>query len=225
MLIAGTEVPETVLLEAIKASGQRIVKEDDYISKATQSAELAKLRSGIGDLPLDELSQIVKTHKENEMKSKSQVELATAAAKEMEKLLLAERGNLTKMKLDIRKRDVDEWFRDAQDAFGVKVIDPILSPFKQEFYELKDEQVADIEFLKAAVKEKLEKAQEIQKGELAKLGLAGITQTEAGASFGGGQVNIKDSGGKQISNPNDLFNILKDGAANPMNAGIWGKKK
>lgn len=223
--IGETEIPEAALTEALKANGQRIVKEDDFISKATQGAELAKLRSEIGDLPLTDLANIVKAHKENELKSKSQVELATAAAKELEKQLIAARGETANMKLAMRKRDVDEWFREGQEAFGVKVIEPILAPFKAELYEIKDEEAQNVEFLKSAVKQRLDKAAEIQKGELARLGLAGITQNASeGQSFGGGQVQVKASQGQQITGANDLFSILKGGSANPMNAGIWTKK-
>jgi hypothetical protein len=225
MRIGETEIPDVALEAALKASGQRLVKEEDYTSKAEQAAIVAKLRAALGDRVgnIDELAGIVKAHDENVIKSKSQVELATAAAKELEKQLAAERGNLQNLKMQMRKRDIDEWFREGQEVFNTKIIEPILEPFKKELLNLKDEEIQNVELVKGIIKEKLDKAGEIQKGELVRLGLAGISPSE-GQSFGGGQTNltVKESKGVAINNATDLWSISKQAAASPMG---WGQPK
>lgn len=228
MRIGEIEVADSLVEEYFKKAGQRVVKEDEWISKAEQANLVAKARGVLGDQfnDIDGLAAIVKAHKENENKSKSQLELALAANKEMEKALNTYKGEVQNAKLAMRRKDVDEWFREGQEALKTPVIEPILRPFKEELYGLKDEEVQNIEFLRSAVKERLERAAEIQKGELAKLGLAGISAEDAKTSFGGGQTNVsvKESKGVQITNPIDLWGISKQGAASPMGVPIYSQR-
>lgn len=227
MRIGETEVSDDVIGAELKKAGNRIVSESDFVSKAEQANLVAKARSILGDKfdNLDELARIVKAHEENENKSKSQLELALAANKEMEKLLSTYKGEAQKAKIDVRRREVDDMFKEAQEHFNTKVIEPILKPFKEDLYNVKEEEMQNAEFMRAAIKERLDRAAEIQKGELSKLGLAGISAEEAkNSSFGGGQVVMKESSGRQITGKADLWGISKETAATPMGIPLFAKK-
>lgn len=230
MKIGENEVADTLIESELKTRGMRIVKDEDYISKAEQSAVVAKMRSLLGDKmdSPEKLAEMVKAYEEHERSSKSQLELAVAQAKELEKALLEERGRVQQAKLEMRKRDVDAWFAEGMEVTGVKVMEPILGPFKQDFLKLKDEEIQNVEFLKGLVVDRITKASEIQKDQLARLGLNGISSNDSRpTSFGGGDTNFqtKQSPGMQIQNPNDLFEIQRKGAASPVSIPIFGERK
>src|SRR3990172_1884717 len=220
MLINGLEVPDSAMEAALKAAGKRVVEEDDYIKKAEASKDLAKFRAVTGESrSIEDIEKIIKAHEENDKKNKTQVELLTAEVRRLQELALAKDGEVKKAQKEVRKRDVDRYFNEAMVANKLTIIEPILAPFKQEFYDV-DETGITPEILKKKVEEALVRAGELQKGELARLGLQGIPSDQA-SSFGGGQVNITPSKGVNITNPNVLWDMLGKTSASPSGSPLF----
>lgn len=217
MKIGDMEIPDAAIEDVIKKSGKRIVESDDYEKKAAAAADLAKFRKVTGDeRSIDEIDKIIKAYEESEKKNKTQAELALAEAKRLEKEWKTAQGEVKKLQMEVRKRDVTEYFNQAQAATGIKIIEPILESFRKPFYEMEDGSVTP-EQLKEQVAQALSKAADIQKGELLKLGLQGIAPENA-ASFSGGsmKMNVAASPGVEIGGPQDLFNIMRQTSATPM---------
>lgn len=222
MKIGEYEIPDSAIEEAIKASGKRVVEKEDYERKAEAAADLAKFRKVTGDdRSIEDIQKIINEHEEAQKKNKTQAELALAEAKRLEKELKAKEAELTATKLEVKKRDVKSYFDQAMEMSGIKVIEPILEPYRAKFYDL-DEAKFTKEQLQEEVVKALTQASDIQKGELQRLGLHGISP-EQNASFGGGMtsfgpVEIKTPARKDITSPMDMFEILRQTSASPTGA-------
>ena len=227
MKIGEYDIPDSAIEDAIKASGKRVVEKEDYERKAEAAADLAKFRKVTGDdRSIDEIQKIIHEHEEAQKKNKTQAELALAEANRLEKKTKELEAELTATRLEVKKRDVKSFFEQAMDGTGIKVIEPILEPYRAKFYDL-DESKFTPETLKEEVVKALSQAAEIQKGELQRLGLSGISPEE-NASFGGGMTNfgpmeVKTPARKDITSPMDMFEIMRQTSASPTMAPIFSK--
>jgi hypothetical protein len=224
MKVGDLEIPDSALEAALKATGKRVVEEEDYKSKASAANDLAKFRKVTGDgRSVEEIEGIVKAYEEAQNKNKTQVELLTAETKRLQKELTAQAGEVKKAQLEVRKRDVKSYFEQAMEANSLKVIDPILEPFRQEFYTL-DEANITPEILRERVGQALLKASEIQTGELARLGINGRSPEPAGPSFGAGVASVTPGNARSASSEVDLFKIMRETSAGPLGAALSAKR-
>lgn len=220
MLIAGVEVPDSAVEAAFKASGKRIVEESDYTKKAEAGNDLAKLRKVLGEgRDVGEIESIIKAHEANEKKNKTESELLKSELQRLQAELTAKASEVQKRDFEIKKRDVDNYFKEAQEKTGIKVIEPILAEFKNEFYNMSAEDEAKFtpETLKERVTQTLAKAQELQKGELARLGINGSYPANS-PSIANGVFNNTPSLTRPVANENDLFAIMRETSATPSGA-------
>lgn len=218
MKIGDLEIPDSAVEDALKQRGMRLVERDDYEKKAAAAADLAKFRKVTGDdRSIDDIQKIINEHEEAQKKNKTQAELALAEAKRLEKEKKALEAELTQTRLEVRKRDVKAFFEQASQASGIKVIDPILEPYRAKFYDADISNITPEQF-KEQVIQALTQASEIQKGELQRLGLHGISPDEHQTSFGGGmtpltpEVNMTPG----ANGPLDFWKIMRETSASPM---------
>jgi hypothetical protein len=225
MKIGDFEIPDSAVEDAFKSRGMRIVEGSDYEKKAAAAADLAKFRKVTGDdRSIDDIQAIINEHEAAKKKNQTQAELALAEAVRLGKEKKAVEAELTLMKLEVRKRDVKSYFENAMQVSGIKVIDPILEPYRAQFYDL-DESKVTAEQLKEQVVQALTKASELQKGELQRLGLQGVSPDEHGASFGGGmtftQQETRQS--KEVG-PLDFYKIMRETSATPLGVPLMRDK-
>jgi hypothetical protein len=178
---------------------------------------LAKFRKVTGDnRSVEDIEKIIKAYEEAENKNKTQTELLMAETKRLQDALKVKDGEIKLAQLEVTKRDVKQYFEQAMEANKLKVIDPILEPFRQEFYTM-DQTGLTPETLKEKVNQAILKASELQKGELARLGLNGITPEPTGQSFGAGySINVTPNSGRSAASETDLFAIMRETSATPM---------
>jgi len=219
MKIGDLEVPDSAVEAALKSLGKRVADEDDYIKKAEAAADLAKFRKVTGDdRSIEDIKKIIEAHEEASKKNKTQTELLMAETKRLQDALEVQKGEVKKAQIEVRKRDVKQYFDEAMKANKMPIIDPIIEPFRQEFYELDDTTITP-EVLKAKVNDAIQKAAELQKGELLKLGLTGVSP-DAVSSFGAGFTNptlqVTPQRVQTAASEGDLFNIMREASATPM---------
>lgn len=216
MKVGDLEIPDSAIEAELKKLGKRFVDDDDYQKKASAAADLAKFRKITGeDRSIEDIDKIIKQFEDNERKQKTQAELALAEAKRLEKELKEAKANATALQFEIRKRDVTKYFDQVMTETGVRVIDPILEPERKRFYELDPSSVTP-EQLKEQVTQSLLRAQELQSGELAKLGFHGISPDQAQSFTVGGGITSKVPGVSQAQNEGDMWAIMSKGAASPL---------
>jgi predicted thioredoxin/glutaredoxin len=216
MKIGDLEVPDSAVEAALKAAGSRIVPQTDFESAMSAKADLAKFRKVTGEnRPIEEIDAILKAHAENEKKNKTEAELLKAEVKRLQDEMQAAAGREKLAQLEVKKRDVQKYFNEALQANGMKIIDPILEPFRAEFYNLDDSTVTP-EQLKAQVNQAIVKANELQKGELLRLGLSGGSVDSSGPSFAPGNMQTNRTPGYQAAGETDLFEIMRQTSATPL---------
>ena len=180
------------------------------------AADLAKFRKVTGEnRPIEEIDTILKAHEANEKKNKTESELLKAEVKRLQDEMLASAGREKLAQLEVKKRDVHKYFDEALAANKMKIIDPILEPFRAEFYNL-DDSALTAEQVKEKVNAAILKANELQRGELLRLGLNGGSVDSSGPSFAPGSASINRTPGFQAAGETDLYEIMRQTSATPM---------
>ena len=222
MLVGDIEVPDGALEAALKASGKRLIEQNEFEKAMGAAADWAKFRKVTGDQrSVEDIEKLIRQAEENERKNKTQAELLTQEVQRLDKALKEKDGEIYRAKREMKSREIKDYFDEAQAKNNMRVIEPILAPFREKFLDLDESQLTP-EALKAQVNQALKQAQELQVGELARLGLAGITQSTSGPSFAPGMTTIQQGPvpGVQAGNESDLFDIMKQTAANPLGAAL-----
>lgn len=214
MKIGDFEVPDSQVEDILKKSGKRVVENDDYIKKSEAAADLARFRAATGDSrSVEEIGAIIKQHEENEKKNKTQTELLSSEVVRLKKELERAAEVATKAQREVKIRDINNYFNQAQEALGLKVIDPILQEFRAPFYDLDETKISPDE-LKSKVNEAIAKATEKQNAELARLGLGSANAPgKQGESPFTGAYQKTPAGGPVVGDP---WEYIKRTSTSPM---------
>jgi hypothetical protein len=227
MKVGDLEIPDSAVEAVLKASGKRIVEDSDYIKKSEAANDLAKFRAVTGDgRSIEELQGILKAHEESQQKNKTQVELLMAEVNRQKEIIAARERDMLNQSLEIKRRDVKQYFNEAMEANKLKIIEPILAPIREEIVGL-DENKLSPESLKQAVNDALKRADELQRGELMRLGLNGISQPEPSSGFGSGYSSFQAPSGKgaEIKDVGDMFDIMRTTSAGPLGVPLGSPKQ
>jgi hypothetical protein len=223
LVLNGSEVdvPDSLIEAEVKRSGRRVVDDADYVKKAEAGNELQKLRLVAGEnRTIEEIANLIKTYEDGEKAKKTETELLKLKVDELTRKMGDAEAEKLKIQKEVKKRDVVDYFREAAKKENINLIGPILDRIMEPFFneDVKPENKADWDLrVKAALKE----GSDYQTGELARLGVGGAKQDDAG--FSGGGITITRNSGIPLGSE-DIAGILKETAATPLGAPIFGQQ-